>query len=84
MVKSVAKRLQQNGTPAKAKTYTKDLGLDASAGRKRVVRALKRRILAAKRRFAMIKRLRKSITLAKEAKGLWSTGALPQATYGYQ
>eukprot|EP00959_Pyramimonas_sp_CCMP1952_P364821 7639878-Pyramimonas_sp.AAC.1 len=40
--------------------------------------------MTAKKRFGQINRFRKSTTLAREAKGLWSTGALHQASYGHR
>eukprot|EP00959_Pyramimonas_sp_CCMP1952_P092072 1927037-Pyramimonas_sp.AAC.1 len=76
--------MRKRQIPVYAVTEAVDLGLDTSAGRKRATTKAKQRAKRAKHRFAKIVRLRRTAALAKESKGLWMAGAVPQAVHGHQ
>ena len=82
--KKVAKELREQGIPIQAVTEAVDLGIDTAAGRKRITSKAVQRRKKAKKRLAKIIRLRRIAALQKESKGLWNTGAIPQAVYGHQ
>ncbi|CAK0892144.1 unnamed protein product, partial [Prorocentrum cordatum] len=76
--------LESPALPLQLALGATDLGGDAAAGRRRCCKKRRTRLLAAGRRGSRIMRMRRSAALAKEARGLWSTGASPQATCGHQ
>ena len=58
-----------------------DRGSDAAAGRRRCCKKQRQPMQVAGSGAMRIRRLRKPSAMAREAKGLWGTGASPQATY---
>ena len=61
-----------------------DLGCGTAVGRQRACRKTAARFRAGRLRTAKIRRVRQRAALTMEAKGLWASGALPQAAYGAQ
>eukprot|EP00959_Pyramimonas_sp_CCMP1952_P460713 9480351-Pyramimonas_sp.AAC.1 len=81
---AIAKGLQQRGIPAKAEGNFTDLGVDCNAASMRTRRKGRQRMQKAARRAHAIRRMRRMARLKVVTKGLWTTGARAQGTYGHQ
>ena len=70
--------------PCQVASAAMELGVDTTQGRSRRLAKSKDCLKKAARRFGRIRRLRRSAKLSRISKELWTTGALPQASYGHQ
>eukprot|EP00959_Pyramimonas_sp_CCMP1952_P415334 8702736-Pyramimonas_sp.AAC.1 len=73
------------GIPVSYKLAATDLGIDVSAGRRRIKKKANQRLAAARRRHGRVLRLRRlGPRVRRVCSSLWTTGVLPQGCYGHQ
>eukprot|EP00959_Pyramimonas_sp_CCMP1952_P067069 1400382-Pyramimonas_sp.AAC.1 len=80
----VCKRLRDSGVPVAAEGEAVDLGINVAAGRVRHIKTMNDRLVKARGRVHVARRMRRRAERRGTTASLWSMGARPQSTCGHQ